>query len=428
MFINLNDNRQYIQSYIDLRNKYTDELMTKVITVQGTIEWFENGQGGAIHCLIEDDGVVAAVIVHKRKEVTIFSDKAGMGDKLLKEAERMARNLGYDKLWARVKDGNYPAHAAFDRNGYVFANGIYVKKVYDYGIRPEAREYPMMIVLSFSYACNARCPNCPYNNSDIRTGYKDARYMSWEVFKKIVDESGPYGTVLRLSGGGEPTLHKDLEKFVKYASEKGCKVSMITNGSSDVSRFIDYFDMVEYSVDAGGRDEYSIVRPGLDWDYLNENIKKALAYRKKTKLICSIINQTGVDVEKAVFYWSTMDFVQVRKYLTWGYNENNSADDSPYLEPGEPCPWLFERLNIDSRGDVTYCGEDIAFKYKFANIMDRGIRDIWLGKEFSELREKHLGKRVGAVKMCMECPDMKFRTWEYNYWKMRENANNNITA
>jgi len=37
-----------------------------------------------------------------------------------------------------------------------------------YGLRDEALEFPMMSVLSFSYVCNALCPNCPYTNSEIR--------------------------------------------------------------------------------------------------------------------------------------------------------------------------------------------------------------------------------------------------------------------
>ena len=57
-----------------------------------------------------------------------------------------------------------------------------------YGLRPEAERFPMMVVLSFVYVCNAGCPNCPYNNSDIRKQYGDALYMPDELFKKIADE------------------------------------------------------------------------------------------------------------------------------------------------------------------------------------------------------------------------------------------------
>src|SRR4030067_1504804 len=75
-----------------------------------------------------------------------------------------------------------------------------------YGLRPEASEYPMMLVLSYVYPCNALCPHCPYTNSNIRKEYRDAQHIPEATFKKIADESGLYGAYLRLSGGGEPRL------------------------------------------------------------------------------------------------------------------------------------------------------------------------------------------------------------------------------
>ena len=55
----------------------------------------------------------------------------------------------------------------------------------DYGLRENAKEYPMMLVLSFAYPCNALCPHCPYTNSNIRKEYKDMPYMPDDIFKKM---------------------------------------------------------------------------------------------------------------------------------------------------------------------------------------------------------------------------------------------------
>jgi radical SAM protein with 4Fe4S-binding SPASM domain len=132
-----------------------------------------------------------------------------------------------------------------------------------------------------------------------------------------------------------------------------------------------------------------------------------------------------VDVAAAETYWSErVDKVQIRKYLTWGYNTDQSADATPYLPPEEriPCPWLFERFNIDSRGDVTLCGEDIAFSERFANVMERSIREIWNGAEFQALREKHLTGRGDQIPICGRCPDWQYRSWQYNYWKVLDDA------
>jgi len=114
----------------------------------------------------------------------------------------------------------------------------------------------------------------------------------------------------------------------------------------------------------------------------------------------------------------------VRKYLTWGYNEDKSADATPYLPPEDrvPCPWLFERLNVDSRGDVTLCGEDIGFNERFANVMERSIKEIWNGPEFEYFRKKHLSGKGHEIAICSQCPDWQYRSWQYNYWKILRDA------
>lgn len=309
-----------------------------------------------------------------------------------------------------------------------------------YDLREDAKEFPMMVVLSFVYICNAKCPNCPYNNSDIRSKYKDALVMPERIFKRIADECGEYGAYLRISGGGEPMLHPQAVDLMVYAKMKGAKIGLITNGSKFTEEILTTLidvgvDAIEFSVDAMDEETYNRVRPGLDWGKLNQNARLAVEIRNRlhtdTKIIASIINQQGVNVEAAEKYWSEIvDKVQIRKYLTWGYNKDKSADPTPYLPTEEriPCPWLFERFNIDSRGDVTLCGEDIAFNERFANVMDRTIKDIWHGPEFTYFREKHLSGHGNDITICSKCPDWQYRSWQYNYWKVLQDAERRAKA
>ena len=313
-------------------------------------------------------------------------------------------------------------------------NDLVNHKRNEYGMKEAARNFPMMVVLSFVYVCNALCPNCPYNNSDIREDYKDALFMSKNLFKKIADECGKYNSLLRLSGGGEPMMHPHALELIEYALEKGCRVGLITNGSifdrESLTRMISLgIDAIEFSVDAGDEETYKWARPGLEWSTLNRNIKQAKSIRdelkSETRIICSAINQDGVDIELVQSYWEEkVDKVQIRKYLTWGYNDDNSADATPYLSPEEriPCPWLFERLNIDSRGNVTLCGEDIAFEKQFANVNERTILDIWNGQEIFHFRNLHLERRGNEIDICSKCPDWKYRSWNYNYWQLLKDA------
>jgi radical SAM protein with 4Fe4S-binding SPASM domain len=305
----------------------------------------------------------------------------------------------------------------------------------NYGIRPQAQEFPMMCVLSFTYVCNAKCPNCPYTISDIRASYKDRPFMSEETFKIIADQCGEYGAYIRISGGGEPMLHPQAVPLMQYAKNKGAKVGLITNGSrfneENTSALLQAgVDMIEFSVDAGDEDTYNIVRPGLDWNVLVNNVVRMRKMRNElksqTRIIASIINQQGVDVEQAEKFWTDkVDTIQKRKFLTWGMGDpDKSADPTPYLEPEKkiPCPFIFERLNIDSRGNVMVCGYDIAANTNLGNIHEKSIKEIWHGNEFDYYRRMHLEGQGDLIDMCKECPDWKYRSWQHNYWKIEKKA------
>lgn len=309
----------------------------------------------------------------------------------------------------------------------------------DYGLRPEASEFPMMLVLSFVYPCNALCPHCPYTNSNIRDTYKDAPYMSEEIFKKIADEAGPHGAYLRISGGGEPMLHPRSWELLVYAKSVGCKIGLITNGSCFTERNSRKLleagvDMIEFSVDACDEQTYAVVREGLKWDRLLKNARRMLALRDEmrspSKIIASGVDQKGVDIEAVEKFWREevgVDNFIKRKFLTWGVNtsldSSKSANPEAYLNTDEvPCPFIFERLNIDSRGNVMVCGYDISANTSMGIVGQQTIRDIWHGEGFRFYRDKHLAKQGAEISMCASCPDWKYRSWQHNYWKVVKNA------
>ena len=304
-----------------------------------------------------------------------------------------------------------------------------------YGTRTEALEFPMMCVISFVYICNAQCPGCPYTNSEIRADYKDTPLMSEDTFKKIADQCGEYNAWVRISGGGEPMLHPQAVELIEYAKKAGAKVGLITNGSrfteESSRRLLEAgVDMIEFSVDAADPETYQKVRKGLDWETLLKNIRRMVSLRNamksSTKIIASGVNQEGVDIEEVAKFWEpVVDNFQKRKYLTWGINDpSKSADETPYLPPEEriPCPFIFERLNIDSRGKVMICGFDIAAKTDMGNIHEKSINEIWHGAGFEYYRQMHLARKGHEIELCSNCPDWKYRSWKHNYWKIVKNA------
>ncbi len=304
-----------------------------------------------------------------------------------------------------------------------------------YGLRPQALAYPMMLVLSFVYPCNARCPHCPYSNSAIRQSYRDAPFMPEVLFKAIAGESGPHAAYLRISGGGEPLLHPQAVALLGYAKEVGCKVGLITNGSrldeaTGRALLAAGLDMIEVSVDAADAETYARVRPGLDWETLGRNVRRVLERRDATgspsRIVVSGVAQKGVDIAEVERHWKTrvgVDYFIRRKFLTWGDNTtldaSCSADATPYIDTrAAPCPFPFERLNIDSRGNVMLCGFDIAGRTHMGRVPDQSIAEIWRGEAFSRYRDQHLAGNGMQMPLCRDCPDWQFRSWGHNYWKV----------
>lgn len=259
--------------------------------------------------------------------------------------------------------------------------------------------------------------------------------MDATTFKIIADQCGKYRAWIRISGGGEPMLHPKAVELIEYAKNAKARVGLITNGSvfteKSSKRLLEaQVDMIEFSVDAADPETYAKVRKGLKWGRLLKNIKQMVRLRNElkssTKIIASAVNQIDVDIEAVEKYWEPLvDNFQKRKYLTWGITDpSRSADPTPYLSPEEmvPCPFIFERLNIDSRGKVMVCGFDIVARTDMGNVHDKTIMEIWHGEGFEYYRQMHLARKGHEIELCKNCPDWKYRSWQHNYWKIVKKA------
>ena len=324
-----------------------------------------------------------------------------------------------------------------------------------YGFKPGAEAFPLHVPVSVAYPCNALCPSCPFHveTSDIRKQHNDTPFVRQDVWEGLAREAGPHAAWLRMSGGGEPSLHPRYVEMVCFAKEQGCHVWSNTNGSRKSRRApgmsLDILeeilragiDVIEFSVDAGDPNTYAVVRAGLDWDILNQNVRYGLLRRTlKTRIVVSIIDQRACpDPDAAEAYWRSrgVDHVIRRKFLRWQDGGNPIAPDggretTPLIDSlGEhgdpvPCPWLWERLNVDSDGRVAQCGDDILFKsgaslgYIHRPDLPDGARtlaEVWSGPFMGHLRAEHLAGRGMKQPLCSTCTDACTKSWRYNWEK-----------
>jgi MoaA/NifB/PqqE/SkfB family radical SAM enzyme len=339
-----------------------------------------------------------------------------------------------------------------------------------YGLRPGAEEFPLMVVISIIYPCNYGCPNCPYTdgNSEIRRFYHEHKGDLFPVplWEKIADECGAYGAWMRCTGGGEPMLHPHMVSMIEYAKARGARIWINTNGSMfgphpkfrpKLERLLKAgTDLIEFSMDAGDAETYAKVRPPHGgpprnpekwWNDALSNVRAALALRKEyrvsTRIVVSIIRQELIEgkLDEAIRFWMEdvgVDEVITRKFLSWDDNTtialNRSLDPHLYAslptERQEPCVWPFERLNVDTLGRIALCGQDVSFRTStlFPNLNETTIKDIWQGERFNWYRRLHLEGKGAEAWPCRGCSAWLagVRDWKHGWLKVLKRSGDHV--
>jgi MoaA/NifB/PqqE/SkfB family radical SAM enzyme len=92
---------------------------------------------------------------------------------------------------------------------------------------PLVDHLPDQVYIEVTNRCNSQCASCPLT-FDQFLPYEPKRHLSWENFRRVVDQL-PHLERVVLHGIGEPLLNKDLPRFVAHLKERGARVLFNTN-------------------------------------------------------------------------------------------------------------------------------------------------------------------------------------------------------
>ncbi|GAF75307.1 unnamed protein product, partial [marine sediment metagenome] len=146
--------------------------------------------------------------------------------------------------------------------------------------------YPRLAFIESTNICNLRCPLCPTGAGKLP---HHAGKMSFDLFKKIIDQIGPYLYEVQLMGFGEPLLNEDIFKIVKYAKNYPMKVRFNTNLTildKDMARELvgSGLDNLTVSIDGVTQKTYEQYRVGGDLDTVLGNLKLLLDTKKELSI------------------------------------------------------------------------------------------------------------------------------------------------
>ena len=82
-------------------------------------------------------------------------------------------------------------------------------------------KYPPNIQVEITSVCNLRCVMCFQADKTFSAKSKGHMgFMKFDLFKKIIDEVEGNLEAVTFASRGEPTLHPELDRFLKYCNNK----------------------------------------------------------------------------------------------------------------------------------------------------------------------------------------------------------------
>lgn len=306
---------------------------------------------------------------------------------------------------------------------------------------------PFLLFVDPSSACNFKCKFCPCGggNRDVWDKNKRVGIMSYEVYRKVIDDVGEFPNrlkTLRLYKEGEPLLNKRLPDMIHYARRKDVadRIDFTTNASlldedlalAIVDAGVDRINISIEAIDKAGYAKISgvpveIERLVRNIDFLYKNKNGCHIFLKISDLGLGEHSETEfyemfgdmcdeIAVEHITSVWP--EFTVENDLMAKG--ETNIYGIERMDGKQEICPYIFYSLCVNSDGTVSACLMDWNHQLIVGDTKKQSLLEIWNGAKMHELRERHLMLQKKEYHTCANCGQLQYAVLD-NIDPYREN-------
>jgi MoaA/NifB/PqqE/SkfB family radical SAM enzyme len=272
-------------------------------------------------------------------------------------------------------------------------------------------EMPARVLLDLRTDCNLKCPMCIVHGAtdDPRLKAFLRRSMPLDKARQILDEIMHSRPLVQPNLWAEPLLAHDFQAHIAAMKERGLQVAFNTNGlllTEKVATFLVEIevDSVSISIDATTPETLKKVRGIDNLDKIHRAVTtllKARGEKAKPRIGVTFTNQPENEHERAEFVerWAPIvDFVRVGELFKDGQFANAHPTGKRI-----PCPSLYSTLPIHVDGKASLCCLDGFGETDMGNVLERGVKDVWHGPEFTQARHYHETEQWDKVPMCKGC-------------------------
>jgi len=293
----------------------------------------------------------------------------------------------------------------------------YRRKFVEYPKKKIIGEFPLHLDIEITNRCNLRCPMCFINVVRQEFGF-----MTFDTFRRIIDEGISHHLyAINLCWFGEPLLHPECFKFIRYAKDKGIlDIRMNSNGSlldgEKIQQLLDSgLDLLIVSINGATKESYERMRKGVAYEKVVKNIEQLVEQRDRRGSSLSInlqflhMKPTEDEVELFIKRWKgIVDSISILLYRNalGEEGEKYRVEDRPELV--FPCPQLWQRLVLSWNGDIHMCCSEFAKEKVLGNVYSHSIQSIWKGDELNRIRKAHIDNRSHHLPICRKCEINKY--------------------
>ncbi|MEW5895030.1 MAG: radical SAM protein [Candidatus Omnitrophota bacterium] len=279
----------------------------------------------------------------------------------------------------------------------------------------------MNLMIELTNRCTLRCPTC-FSHQDNRKKFN----MSFQGFKKIIDENRDLINSLSLYNYGEPLLNENLPDMIAYAKQMGiCYVKIATNGMDlTVSKSKEIIesglDYLSISLDGATKETYEKFRIGGRFETVVSHtlnlVKLRDAFKSSLKIEIQFIimrhNEHEIQEIEKLARALKVDYLRLKTVLIKKdkWKELLPSDQYsryPAKEESRRCSKPLNELVINCDGTVIPCcyivGDDIG-KFGMGNVFNQPLKEILRSEEYRSFIET-CGTDKTRISCCKNCEE-----------------------
>jgi len=294
---------------------------------------------------------------------------------------------------------------------------------------------PKLIIIEPTNVCSLGCPLCPTGVGDPK---RPQGFLSFENYKRIIDEIGDALYYVMLSSYGEPFLNPDIVRMIAYAKAKNIFVNTSTNAQNIdracAERIVNAgLETITISADGATQESYERYKVGGNLEKVIDAVRfirqardarSSATPRIILQCVVTRFNEHELDQIEAKARRLGADHLIFKKMCDMRGFPRGRADIEGYI-PANPalraytaeadtvrwntaekdrnrCDLAWDYPMIGWDGSVYPCCFDY-YNYNMGNAFENGFKKIWNNGRFISLRARILRDK-GSVPYCAQCP------------------------